>query len=97
MIPFLLNAWSIWKSAPQVIGIVKAILDIVGSTQVQTILEMIRDILQKEVPNPAVPPATEPERKRLVQRLFKQMALKSLGMSEQDYVAFVNREGRDLA
>ena len=93
----LSNLFHILFKAPQVIGIIKAIIDIVGSAQVQQILESIRDALKKEVPALEKPPATEPERKRLVQRLFKQMALKNLGMSEHEYVAYVNREREDIA
>ena len=97
MLTFIGNLWTILTAAPQVIGIVKAIIDLVGSAQVQQIFEAIRDALKKEVPALEKPPATEPERKRLVQRLFKRMALKELGMSEQDFVAYVNREREDIA
>ena len=40
---FLFNLWQILTRAPQIIGIIKAIIDVVGSTQVQQILEAIRD------------------------------------------------------
>ena len=81
---FLSNLWQILIKAPQIIGIIKAIIDLVGSTQVQKILEAIRDALQTEVSNPALPPATEPERERIVQRLFRRLAFKSPGASEED-------------
>jgi len=70
---FLLNLWQILRSAQQIIGIIKAILDIVGSTQVQKILESIRDALKKETPL-GVPPTTEPERERLVKRILRRLA-----------------------
>ena len=93
---FLSNLWQILVKAPQIIGIIKAIIDIVGSAQVQKILELIRDILKTE--SSASPAITEPERERLVQRLFRRWALKSLGISEQQYVAFTaDQSVTDLA
>ena len=86
----LSNLWQILVKAPQIIGIIRAILDLVGSTQVQTILETIRDTLKTEVQNTSASPATEPERERIVQRLFRRLAFKHLGLSEQEYTAFVN-------
>ena len=87
----LFNLWQIFVKAPQIIGIIKAILDLVGSTQVQKILETIRDTLKTEVSNASAPPTTEPERERMVKRLFRRLALNSLGLSEQEYTAFVNQ------
>ena len=86
----LFNLWQVLVKAPQVIGIIKAIIDLIGSSQVQKILEAIRDALGSEVTNPTLPPATEPERERMVKRLFRRLAFKSLGMSEQEYTAFVD-------
>jgi hypothetical protein len=71
---FLTNLWQILRTAPQIVGIIKAILDVVGSAQVQKILESIRDALKTEVPNSAALPTTEPERERLVKRLFRRLA-----------------------
>jgi len=68
----LFNLLQILFKAPQIIGIVKAILDVVGSEQVQKILEA--DGLKTEVPATELPPQTEPERERLVKRLFKRLA-----------------------
>jgi hypothetical protein len=79
------NLLQILFKAPQIIGIIKAILDIVGSEQVQKILEALRTALIQEVPNPAIPPKTEPERERLIQRFFRRLTLNHLGMSEQAY------------
>ena len=70
---FLFNLWQILTKAPQIIGIIKAIIDIVGSAQVQKLLEAIRDALKQETQNPAVPPSTEPERERLVKRLVQRL------------------------
>ena len=92
----LSNLWQILVKAPQVIGILRAILDLVGSSQVQKILETIRDVLKSEVPNLSLPPATEAERERLVKRLFRRLALKSLGMSEQEYAVFVEQQDKDF-
>jgi hypothetical protein len=77
------NLLQILFKAPQIIGIVKAILDIVGSEQVQKILESIRDALKTELPNPTLPPETEPERKRLVRRTFRRLALNNSGNESQ--------------
>ena len=87
---FLSNLWQILVNAPQIIGIIKTIIDVVGSAQVQKILESIRDALKTEVPNSVLPPMTEPDRERLVKRLFRRLAFKSLGMSEQEYIAFTD-------
>jgi len=78
----LLNLWKIWRSAPQIIVVITAIMDIIGSAQVQNLLESIRDALKKEVPNPAKPPATEPERERIVKRLLRRLTLNSSDMPE---------------
>ena len=88
----LFNLWQILVKAPQVIGIIKAIIDLVGSAQVQKILEAIRDALGSEVPNSTLSPASEQERERMVKRLFRRLAFKSLGMSEQEYTAFIDHQ-----
>jgi len=74
LMTFLFNLLQILFKAPQIIGIIKTILDIVGSAQVQRLLESIRDALKTEVPHPDSPPPTEPERERLVKRLFRRLA-----------------------
>ena len=84
----ILNLWKIWRSAPQIIAIITAIIDIIGSVQVQNLLEAIRDALKKEVP--ALPPATEPERQRVVQRLLRRLVAKDLNMSDTDFANFCN-------
>ena len=70
---FLLNLWQILIKAPQIIGIIKAIIDVVGSEQVQKILESIREALNKETPMDSLP-TSEPERERLVRRIFRRLA-----------------------
>jgi len=57
--------------APQIIGIIKTIIDIVGSAQVQSLLEAIRDALKKEVVDQGTPPKTETERVRLFRRVVR--------------------------
>lgn len=69
----LSNLWQILRSAPQILGIIKAIIDVVGSTQVQKILESIRDALKTEM-LPGVIPTSEPERERLVKRILRRLA-----------------------
>ena len=93
----LSNLWQILVKAPQVIGIIRAIIDLVGSAQVQKILETIRDALKSEVPNASTPPTTEPERERVVKRLFRRLAFNNLGLSEQEYVAFIDQRMTDIA
>ena len=94
---FLQNLWTILKHAPQIIGIIKAIIDVVGSEQVQKILEAIRDALKKETPPNAALPVTEPERERIVKRLFRRLAFASLGISEKEYAAFVKTAAESAA
>ena len=90
----LKNLWKIVTN-PQIIGIVMAIVDIVGSAQVQKILESIRDALKTELPHPIPPPTTEPERERLVKRLFRRLAFNNLGISEQEYAALTDRQHKE--
>jgi len=70
---FLINLWQIVTKAPQIVGIVKAIIDIVGSAQVQKLLESIRDALKMDVSSSDALPTSEPERERLVQRLLRRL------------------------
>jgi hypothetical protein len=87
----LLNLFQILRAAPQIIGIIKAIIDVVGSAQVQKILESLWDALKKETPPDAIP-TSEPERERIVQRVWKRLAFKNLGMSEQEYAHFIQQQ-----
>ena len=89
---FLSNLWQILIKAPQIIGIIRAIIDLVGSAQVQKILVSIRDALQTEVSTSPSLPTTEPERERIVKRLFRRLAFHNLGMSEGEYTAFVSHK-----
>jgi len=74
---FLSNLWHVLTKTPQIIGIIKAIMDIVGSAQVQKLLESIRDALKTEISCPDSPPTTEPERERLVKRLLQRLRSQS--------------------
>jgi len=84
----LLNLIQILFKAPQIIGIVKAILDIVGSAQVQNLLEAIRDALKKEVTAQGTLPETESDRAGLFKRVIRRWALSRLNMSEGEYAHF---------
>lgn len=86
MITFLSNLWIILAKAPALIGIIKALIDIVGSAQVQSFLTAVRDALKQEVPDKNTVPETEPERERLFQRIRRRMALADLNISEMEYV-----------
>jgi hypothetical protein len=78
--------------APQIIDIVKTIMDIVGSAQVQNLLEAIRDALQKEVAKGGAPPKTEAEREGLFKRILQRRTFGNLGMSEGDYANFCDHQ-----
>ena len=69
----LFNLIQILFKAPQVIGIIKTIIDIVGSAQVRHLLESIRDVLKTEVPNSDALSTSEPERERIVRRLLRKI------------------------
>ena len=69
---FLLNLWQILTKAPQIIGIIKAIIDVVGSAQVQKILEAIREAMNTEAPMVGQC-QSEPERERLVRRILRRI------------------------
>jgi hypothetical protein len=83
------SLFKILKKTPDVIVVLKMIMDVVGSEQVQKILEAIRDALKKET-LPDSLPTTEPERERIVTRLFKRLAFKTLNITEQQYTAMKN-------
>jgi translation initiation factor 2 gamma subunit (eIF-2gamma) len=78
---FIANLWFL-LTKPQIIVIVKAIIDIIGSTQMQKLLESIKGTLKEEAP--IVPPVTEPERERLVKRLFQRLALRNNEPKEKE-------------
>jgi len=69
----LLNLYHILRKAPQIIGIIKAIIDVIGSKQVQNILEAIRDAINTEAPTVGTC-ESEPERERLVRRILRRLA-----------------------
>ena len=75
---FISNLFSILWRVPAAIGIIKAIMDIVGSDAVKQILEAIRGAVQSD-PNPT--PTTEFERRGLFQRIRDRVALRLLGVS----------------
>ena len=78
---FLSNLWQILRSAPQLIGIIKAIIDVIGSTQVQKILESIREALKTETQSNVIP-TSEPERERLIKRIFRRLGNESRERNE---------------
>jgi len=82
------NIWIIVWKAPQIIGIIKAIIDIAGSETVTKILESIRDILKLEPLPPNPDKETEPSKLRLLERLKHRIGLSMLNMGESDYMVF---------
>ena len=77
---FISNLFSILWNIPSAIGIIKAIMDIVGSDTVQKILELIRRAVQAE---PNTMPTSEAGRQRLFQRRNNRIALQLLGLPEE--------------
>jgi len=89
----LLKIWTVLKHVPQIIAIITAIINVVGSEQFKNMLEVLREALKKEAPPDALP-TTEPERKKLVQRLWQRLACNTFGYTEQEYAAFVAQQQR---
>jgi len=92
MFTFLYNLFFIATKVPSAVGILKTILDIVGSEAVQEILRLIHETTQRfkaESPETSdaatisTLPATE--RIRLVQRLKKRIAQRMLGDADTDF------------
>jgi len=81
---FISNLWAILWKAPQIIGIIRAIIDVIGSAQMQRVLEAIRGAMHDE----GAPPngtTDEPTRERLVTRIFRRLAFRTLGVGEEQY------------
>ena len=97
MFTFITNLWAIATKAPQIIGIIAAIMNVLGSTQVQKILTAIRDAMHDEGAMPNT--ADEPTRERLVTRIFRRLAFKTLGTSQEQYAAMCEkyRNSGDIA
>ncbi|MDR3232586.1 MAG: hypothetical protein LBT46_02780 [Planctomycetaceae bacterium] len=85
---FLSNLWSILKQAPAIIGIIKAVIDVIGPQQALKFIETFKEALKKEAPTPDSVPKTEPERLRLRRRAEKQLGLDCLQMKKSDYVTY---------
>jgi len=78
---FISNLFSILWNIPSVIGIIKAIMDIVGSDAVKQILEAIRGVVQSEA-KITTTPETEQERKWFLQRIRDRVGLRLLGLRD---------------
>ena len=95
---FITNLWAILTKAPQIIGIIAAIMNVIGSTQVRKVLEAIKEAMHDEG---AAPNGTtdEPTRERLVTRIFRRLAFKTLGTSQEQYAAMCEKylESGDIA
>jgi hypothetical protein len=88
MMQFLTNLFSIIVKAPSIIAVIKAIMDVIGSEQIQKILESIRDILKDKTVS--VPPqdAPEPVKATLRQRIREKLGLALLGMPYEYFAAY---------
>ena len=86
---FITNLWAILTKAPQIIGIIAAIMNVIGSTQVRKVLEAIKEAMHDEG---AAPNGTtdEPTRERLVTRIFRRLALRNLNLTEGQVAAMQN-------
>jgi hypothetical protein len=76
--------WILGK-APPIIAVVTAMIDLLGSAQVQALLEAIREAIKKEVATQGTLPKTEEERVGFFKRIFQRWALGHLGISEREY------------
>jgi hypothetical protein len=88
---FLYNLLFVARKSPEIIALVKALIEIIGSEAVKQIVTAVRDTLEKlkkESPEPIIIPQEEPIRLRLIDRLKQRIGLAWLGMSEADYTAF---------
>lgn len=75
MFSFFANLFRIGRKLPTIVAVVRSLIDVIGSEQVQFLLETIRGALEKETPDPEHPPETEPERIRLTERLLRRLGL----------------------
>lgn len=94
MLTFLGNLWRIGTRLPAILSILREIMDIVGSVQVQAILQSIKNILTNEVEQEKAVPTTEAGRKRLLDRFRRRQALAWLGMTEPEFDSLCQEERR---
>ena len=90
MFTFITNLWAIATKAPQIIGIIAAIMNVLGSTQVQKILEAVREAMQAESQTTTPIQSDEPARERFVTRVLRRLALRNLDITEGQYAAMQN-------
>jgi len=91
MFTFITNLWAIATKAPQIIGIIAAIMNVLGSTQVQKILEAVREAMQAESQTTTPIQSDEPARERFVTRVLRRLAFRTLGISQEQYVAMCEK------
>jgi spore maturation protein SpmB len=95
MLKIIPNLFSILFKIPSAIGLLKAILDIVGSEAVQQILGLIHETVQRiKIDHPSITPnisiLTTPEQERLLKRIRNRIAQKMLGVSDTEFTAIQN-------
>jgi hypothetical protein len=92
MLTFLYNLFIILRKVPTAIGIVKAILDIVGSETVTQLFAIVHEAVQRvKIENPAPQGlTTAPERQRFLQRLRGRIAQRMLGVSDTEFATIQN-------
>jgi hypothetical protein len=90
MLTFIQNLWVILMKAPAIISIVRAIMDVIGSGQVQKILESIRDAITSETTEGESDiPVTEGQRRRFIDKLKYRLGLAWAGFDEDDLNEFL--------
>ena len=81
MLTFLYNLCSVLKNVPAAITIIKAIMDIVGSESVKTVLKAVQDAVQQlkptDTPIESLPPQ---ERKRFRERVQQRINKMTVAM-----------------
>jgi hypothetical protein len=92
MITFIANLWSIGTKLPAIVAIIKAIIDVIGSDQIKSILQTIKDVVTKETEKEEIP-ATEPQRLRLVDRIKTRLGLAWLGVTQDEYTEYCKAKG----
>ena len=82
---FILNCFKLLTS-PQILKIIVAIMKLFGPTQAIKILAAILEAAQTESKT-TTPTQDEPARVRFVQRVFRRLAFRTLGTSQEEYAA----------
>jgi hypothetical protein len=94
---FLYNLFIVITKVPALIGIIKAILDILGSETVRAVLQAIQDAVQKFKPADGTPVDDLPpqERKRFIDRIRLRVGQRLMGLNDEQFAATMRAFGRE--